>query len=57
VFISINLSHLRLAGAMLHPFWSTYNKAYGELHTTVEGLQRKIQWLYVEISQVVLSLN
>ena len=43
LLININLSHLRLAGAMLRPFRSIYNKAYGELHTAVEGLQRKIQ--------------
>jgi hypothetical protein len=42
---------------MLHPFRSIYNKAYGELHTTVDGLQREILWLYMEINQVVLSLN
>ena len=39
LLININLSHLRLAGAMLHPFRSIYNNALGELHTTREGLQ------------------
>jgi hypothetical protein len=32
-------------------------KRIAELHTTREGLQRKLKWLYVEINQVALSLN